>query len=233
MKSTSDIALLFFARSPYRDKKRRAFASNKLHMEVVSHLHLKTYKQLRDSGLPVIVSNEHTQRSHSLAVNLSRAISEVFQKGFEKVIVVGNDCPEMNQLTLEKAITNLHEGKNVLGPDMEGGNYLIGIHKSGFCEKAFENALSISSQVHERLYAFLQKSDEPIVVLDQKHDINSLAALLKYIKSSAKLSATTMLLRKAYYSFIHFAKLETHYLLRSCDAIFSFAYFRRGPPICI
>ena len=233
MKSTSDIAFLFFARSPYRDKKRRAFASNKLHMEVVSHLHLKTYKKLRDSDLPVIISNEHTQKSHSLAVNLSKAISEVFQKGFEKVVVVGNDCPDLNRFTLEKAIHCLRQGNNVLGPDMDGGNYLIGIDKSAFCEKAFEDALSVSSKVHEKLSAFLRKSNDPLVFLDQKHDINSLDALLKYIKSSVKSSAKKTLISKIYYSVIHLVKVSTHYISECYISYSSSGYSRRGPPNCI
>lgn len=232
MKSTCDIALLFFARSPYSDTKRKGFASNKLHKEVVTHLHFKTHQMLCDTGLPVIVSNEHSQKKHSLAGNLSQAISEVFQQGFQKVIVVGNDCPDLNQPTLEKAIQSLREGKGVLGPDMEGGNYLIGIDKSGFCKKAFDNALRVKSHVHENLSIVLQQSDNQLVILDSKRDINNQHALLEYVKSSEECNTTYSLLRRIYFLFINFTKVYTDCIQRNYDQIFSSGHSRRGPPIC-
>ena len=233
MKSTSDIAFLFFARSPYSDTKRSGFASNKLHLKVISHLHFQTFQKLCDTGLPVIVSNENTQKTHSLATNLSRAISEVFQKGFQKVIVVGNDCPELNQATLEKAIQSLRRGENVLGPDMEGGSYLIGIDKSGYCEDTFEKALKVKSNVHERLSVFLQSFGAPLIILGRKHDINSGNALYKYVELSVECSSTYSLLRKVYYSFIHFAKIQVDYIVKYYAPIFSSNHSHRGPPICI
>lgn len=233
MKDTSDIALLFFARSPYSDTKRGGFSNNKLHLEVVSHLHLATYQKLCDTGLPVIVSDEHTQKTRSLAVNLSQAISEVFEKGFQKVIVVGNDCPDLSLGTLEKAIHSVRQGKNVLGPDMEGGNYLIGINKSGFCEATFVNALSIKSNVHENLSTFLQKPERALIVLDYKHDINCHNALCKYVKSTVNWNSTYSFLRKVYFSFIHFIKACTGYALTFYAPVFSSGHSRRGPPICI
>ena len=233
MKDTSDIALLFFARSPYSDTKRGAFASNKLHLKVVSHLHTKTYQKLCDVGLPLIISNEHTQKSRSLAKNLSRAISEVFQKGFQKVIVVGNDCPELNQDTLEIAIQSLREGKNVLGPDMEGGNYLIGIHKSEFCQDTFENALDRKSNVHERLSIYLGNCHAPLEILDRKHDINSQDALYNYVKSSVKWNLTYSYLRRVYFWLIDFIKPYNRYISRYYRLFFSSFHSLRGPPICI
>ena len=233
MKSTSDIALLFFARSPYGDTKRRRFSNNKLHLEVVSHLHFKTYRNLCDSGLPVIVSNEHTQKSQSLATNLCQAISEVFQIGFQKVIVVGNDCPDLDQHTLERAIQSLREGKNVLGPDMKGGNYLIGIDKSEFCEDTFENELRVRSNVHENLSVLLQKCNAPLVVLCAKRDINSPNTLWEYVRSSVKSSTANTFLSRLCFSFIHFVKVKTCYIQTNYAPVFSSDHSRRGPPICI
>lgn len=233
MDKTFDIALLFFARSPYSDTKRKGFASNKLHKEVVSHLHFKTYQKLCNTGLQVIVSNEHTQKARSLSVNLSQAIFEVFEKGFQKIIVVGNDCPALNQVTLEKVIHSLREGESVLGPDMKGGNYLIGIDKSEFCEEAFEYALSVKSNVHENLSALLQSSDKPLFVLERKHDINCHNGLCKYLESSVEHGATYILLRRLYFSFIHCAKAHSGYILKCCAQVFSSDHSQRGPPICI
>lgn len=233
MQSISDIALLFFARSPYSDTKRKEFGSDKLHLEVVSHLHFKTYRKLCNTGLPVIVSNEHTQKSHSLATNLSQAISEVFQKGYQKVIVVGNDCPNLNKTTLESAIQSLHEGKNVLGPDMEGGTYLIGIHQSEFSKGAFEKALMVKSEVQSKLSEFLQSFGNSPVILEPKHDINSRKALCKYVRVSLDYSPTYTFLRRIYFSLIHFVKENSHYIQRYYASIFSSDSSRRGPPICI
>jgi len=231
MQYTSNIALLFFARTPYSDTKRKSFASNKLHMEVVSHLHIKTFQKLCETGLPVIVSNEHTQKSRSLAKNLSQAVAGVFQKGYQKVIVVGNDCPDLNNNTLQKAIKSLNEGSNVLGPDMNGGNYLIGVDKSGFCIKAFENALRDKSKVHNKLCALLSKSDAPFVILDRKHDINNEPALREYVKSSGKLNSTYTFLRKVYFASIGFIKANSGYISMKYAPIFSLDHSRRGPPI--
>lgn len=231
MRCTSDIALLFFARSPYSDKKRKAFPSEKLHMEVVSHLHFKTRQRLEDTGLPVIVSNERTQKHRSLPRNLSHAISMVFEAGYRKVIVVGNDCPELDDRTLQRAIDALRNGKNVLGPDMQGGNYLIGIDKSDFCLKSFENALRVKAKVHKNLSTLLQKNNTPIVLLDSKHDINNSLALCQYVQWSEKSNGTYSFLRSVYFAFIDLTEVWTDYLLIHYAPAFSSGHSRRGPPV--
>jgi glycosyltransferase A (GT-A) superfamily protein (DUF2064 family) len=59
-------------------------------------------------------------------------MSEVYAKGFERVLVVGNDCPSILPSHLRAAAQMLEQGQNVLGPDRRGGVWLIGLQRDDF-----------------------------------------------------------------------------------------------------
>jgi glycosyltransferase A (GT-A) superfamily protein (DUF2064 family) len=55
---------------------------------------------------------------------LSHAIQSVLDRGYDKVIVLGNDSPGLHLNHLE-AFLELQDKSVVLGPDFKGGTYLI------------------------------------------------------------------------------------------------------------
>jgi glycosyltransferase A (GT-A) superfamily protein (DUF2064 family) len=49
-------------------------------------------------------------------------------RGYDKVIVLGNDSPGLH-LNLQEAFLELQDKSVVLGPDFKGGTYLMGFSK--------------------------------------------------------------------------------------------------------
>ncbi|MFN2235462.1 MAG: TIGR04282 family arsenosugar biosynthesis glycosyltransferase [Anaerolineales bacterium] len=62
--------------------------------------------------------------------NLGQRFTKSFQKAFDQgataVVVIGTDIPDLNRTILQSAFDALSENDVVIGPDMDGGYYLIG-----------------------------------------------------------------------------------------------------------
>ena len=95
MKSTHKIAILIFADNPHIEasKKRFAFhAGKKTNQQISATLNAAISSLTQSSGLPVYVVGSNLQHGANFGEKLANAFDFVFQKGYEKVISVGNDC---------------------------------------------------------------------------------------------------------------------------------------------
>lgn len=72
-----------------------------------------------------------------LGERLERAVKEAFDEGALRVVVIGTDCPELDQATLAAAFDSLLQHPLVLGPAHDGGYYLIGFSEP--CPTIFRN----------------------------------------------------------------------------------------------
>ena len=103
-----------------------------LFYEFIDH----TKRVIKESNIPFELYFDHAQEG-SFGVKLAKAVSLVFDKGFQKVIVIGNDCPGLTSNILQSAKRNLENNDLVIGPDRRGGVYLLGISKNIFRENIF------------------------------------------------------------------------------------------------
>ncbi|MGD2294946.1 MAG: TIGR04283 family arsenosugar biosynthesis glycosyltransferase [Candidatus Aminicenantes bacterium] len=69
------------------------------------------------------------QGEGDLGDRMAGAFRENFQKGREKVVIVGTDCPQMTAFHVEKAFDALKSHDLVLGPTVDGGYCLIGLKR--------------------------------------------------------------------------------------------------------
>ncbi|MGL4400715.1 MAG: TIGR04282 family arsenosugar biosynthesis glycosyltransferase [Luteolibacter sp.] len=67
------------------------------------------------------------QGNGDLGERLDRAVTAAFDEGAQRVLVIGTDCPELDQATLTSAFDTLIQYPVVLGPAYDGGYYLIGL----------------------------------------------------------------------------------------------------------
>lgn len=67
------------------------------------------------------------QQGIGLGERLEHAVSTAFDQGTKRVVVIGTDCPELEQSTLEQAFDSLLHADIVLGPAFDGGYYLVGL----------------------------------------------------------------------------------------------------------
>ena len=72
----------------------------------------------------------HPQEEGDLGMRMARSLSEAFQNGAEKSIIIGTDCPSIDLEILTVAFEYLKNKDLVLGPAIDGGYYLIGLRRS-------------------------------------------------------------------------------------------------------
>ena len=92
--------------------------------------------------------------------------------GFEKVIIVGNDCPLLNGAIIKKAIYSIQNNEVVIGPDKRGGIYLLGITKEFFLKQAFQNLPWQTNRLVLTLKEYCKHLHVTPVVLNILNDIN-------------------------------------------------------------
>lgn len=70
-----------------------------------------------------------TQGEGDLGQRLVRSLANAFQNSAEYVIIIGTDCPGVNEQILATAFKQLQIFDLVLGPAIDGGYYLIGLRQ--------------------------------------------------------------------------------------------------------
>lgn len=129
----SSTAILLFSRTASAEAKVKSFGAGRTGDDRIARgLIERTEATLAKTGLPVFRSCETSQVEGTFGERLTEAMSEVYDKGFERVLVVGNDCPSILPSHLRAAAQMLEQGQNVLGPDRRGGVWLIGLQRDDF-----------------------------------------------------------------------------------------------------
>lgn len=133
-------AILFFSHRPEREWQnkwfvREDYAKNR---QVAEAFYQHASQAVSESGLPVREVNGAQQRGDTFGARLANAAADVFADGYERVIIVGGDCPSLHEVEWGAVADRLDDGTPVLGPtpDHEGA-YLIGMTQSQFAPKAF------------------------------------------------------------------------------------------------
>jgi hypothetical protein len=109
------------------------------------------------------------------------AIQVIFERGFEKVICIGNDCPALDKNRILEAAEKLQTTDTVLGPDNRGGVYLLGISQKDFKPEVFEN---LAWQSEKMLESYIEQADnQSILMLESLSDIHTFQELQTYTTS--------------------------------------------------
>lgn len=81
-------------------------------------------------ALPALLSKVtvHAQQGANFAERLENAVEELAQSGYDRVVIVGRDCPDLAAQDITHALQLLDDHTLALGPDHRGGCYLIALH---------------------------------------------------------------------------------------------------------
>lgn len=133
-------ALLVFSLSAKQESRRKHLLpgqslqrQERLFQGLINH----TQSIAEASGLDWVWLDEHQQRGTSFGERLANAFADLFEQGYEAVISIGNDSPGLSAAHLRAAREQLTQGAPVLGPNRDGGVYLIGLRQSEFRAEAF------------------------------------------------------------------------------------------------
>lgn len=168
MSPTPRTAVLLFSRSASAEAAARGVAP-----AVAAALLRRTERTLGRSGLPVLRSSETDQRGDTFGQRLTNALADAYAAGWDRLLVVGGDGPDLTAGHLRAAARRLAAGRPVLGPDHRGGTWLIGLHRDDFDPAG----LAGQSWETDNLFAELAELWPAAHRLPRLHDVHSTTEL--------------------------------------------------------
>ena len=173
-------SILFFSLNPEKEAVRKQWTeSKKVNIQIAKTLYKQTLSKVKASKLDYyIISNQDVDES--FGANITSAIQQLFDRGIENLIVIGNDCPDITVRDLEKANQELNIGKHTFGQTKDGGSYLFSINKNKWNAEKFKNLPWCTTDLSQKLIQFLN-NQFPVSELKTKADLNYLKDILNHI----------------------------------------------------
>ncbi len=179
-------AVLVFAQSASKEASRKNIRSGQsLFKALTNH----TLSEVKKAGLPYYHFKENVQEGATFGERFANAVQHLFNKGFENIITIGNDCPQLNFEHLLDTASKLSSGQNVIAPSTDGGFNLLGIQKEAFNKEAFIDFSWQTNGLFNETLTYFRKLGHQPTLLDTLSDLDSLAdvyGLLHKVKLSSK-----------------------------------------------
>ncbi|WP_435355696.1 DUF2064 domain-containing protein [Emticicia sp. SJ17W-69] len=175
-------SILIFIQDVSKDASLKTLTPSKntgVNRLVFNQLNSFVGRTARSTGLSVFYSNQLIDdHKNGFGKQLSLSIQAVFEKGFEYVICIGNDCPALSKVQILDAAEKLKTVNTVLGPDQRGGVYLLAVSKNTFDAQVFENLAWKSGMM---LTSYLKQfAQQKIFFLESLSDIHTFEELQNY-----------------------------------------------------
>src|SRR5690606_15820825 len=94
-------------------------------LNLVKEVHYSDYIEPNDMFDDSFV--KFVQQGNDLGEKMEYAFEKAFQKGYQKVIIIGSDLIDLSTDDLIHAFNELNKYDYVLGPGEDGGYYLLGM----------------------------------------------------------------------------------------------------------
>jgi rSAM/selenodomain-associated transferase 1 len=133
------------------------------------------------------------QDGSDLGVKMKNAFASTFSEGFEKVMLIGSDIPDLPKEIIDEAFAS--EGEAVIGPATDGGYYLIGFSRDTFSPRIFEGMQWSTESVFERTMEIFRKHSVKVHILPQWRDVDTpedLRAFYERNRNTAVMHSRTM-----------------------------------------
>jgi len=117
------------------------------------------------------IFDKSVQKKGDLGEKMKHAFRDGFDEGFNRIVLIGSDCPEITQSLIDKAFKKLYEFDSVIGPSDDGGYYLIGL--SRFIPEIFDDVEWSTSSVFSSTIKALDDLEATYHVLKKLNDIDT------------------------------------------------------------
>lgn len=153
-------------------------------LDVDLRLYLAPTKEAADPAVKPFDDNRLRQRGRGLGPRMSNAFDDTFAAGYERVVMIGSDIPNLPASYIESAFDMLVESRAVvLGPALDGGYYLVGLteaHPEIFHDISYTRENVLSRTLARCALAGLRTATlDPWYDVDTFADVRRLAADLK------------------------------------------------------
>ncbi len=110
------------------------------------------------------------QSPGDLGHRMESAANDAFEEGADSVVIIGTDCPSIDETTLEKAFDALKSADIVFGPAADGGYYLVGMRKP--TPSIFRNIPWGGGNVLKESTSAAEKAGLKVLLLDVLSDVD-------------------------------------------------------------
>jgi len=117
------------------------------------------------------------QQGENLGERMKFAFNNAFKNGYQKVVIIGSDCPEITSDLLNDAFRLLESKDVVIGPSEDGGYYLLG--KSLYEPSLFDGVEWSSPKVLQQTLEKTEKKSLSVALLQPLNDIDTIEDLKK------------------------------------------------------
>ncbi|MGV3586900.1 MAG: TIGR04282 family arsenosugar biosynthesis glycosyltransferase [Adhaeribacter sp.] len=184
--SFSDIALVLFTRTSAEEVQVKNFVPQgtiSQQLAVAEKLIQQGQQVLAATGLPNFIYSSSAQKGANFGQRLQNVFADLFSQGFEQVIVIGNDCPELKPTDILRAAHQLLQQEVVVGPDSSGGVYLLGLTQKAFNQPAlFENIRWNTAWVLTDIATAFNIAAPDLIFLKQYTNINTSRDFVKALQ---------------------------------------------------
>jgi rSAM/selenodomain-associated transferase 1 len=118
---------------------------------------------------------KYLQTGSDLGERMSSAFQQAFKNGADRVVIIGSDCPDLNEKILENAFEQLENKDLVIGPSEDGGYYLLGMDQ--FYETLFRDVEWSTESVLESTIQKAVQMGLKIAKLPMLNDIDTIEDL--------------------------------------------------------
>jgi len=133
------------------------------------------------------------QNGSDLGEKMKNAFASAFSEGFEKVMLIGSDIPDLKKEVIDEAFAS--DADAVIGPAADGGYYLIGFQRDSFLPHIFEGMQWSTASVFERTMELFRKHSCKVHILPRWRDVDTpedLRAFYERNRSIAFVHSRTM-----------------------------------------
>ena len=184
-------AILIFAQSSTEELKSKAIYGGK---DLFDTFNDKTVQTVESTGIPYFVFSEKKQQGIDFGERFTHAISEVYRKGFDYIITIGNDCPGLTKQLILKSKSSLENDQFVLGPSIDGGFYLMGLHQSLFNKDVFLNFSWKTHKLQRQVLEYIKSKAVRVNILKALNDIDTFEDLKKVLHSTIPFNVRKLIL---------------------------------------
>ncbi len=181
MRLGNKCAVVYFAYRPEKEAVRKPiFPGFGFHQHVEYYRSMQSFVLCQSFylGLPFVQIDERSQQGETFALRFCNAIEKAFSKGFEKLILLGNDAPEIDEKAIKNACRTINGGGSAIVSTQRGGACLIAITKEHYDRQKWLNLPWQSAGLADALAQELNDS----VILQKITEIHSVLDVEKIIK---------------------------------------------------
>jgi glycosyltransferase A (GT-A) superfamily protein (DUF2064 family) len=176
-------AILVFAKTAGQETRDKKIPNS---LELFNELNSQILNEVKKTGVPYFHVSEELQSGNTFAERFANAIQFIFDHGYQKIITVGNDSPELKASHITTALNALADEKNALGPSKDGGFYLLGIDKSCFDKDDFLRLPWQKQNLFSTIVAYFDRLGKRVVKLNYLQDIDSVIDVTLIIQKLQK-----------------------------------------------